>query len=92
MELFHSIQPSVPVGVLFRYKPHGIRSKEIKKVARYATYLNPKVTLINKRLLRRIHRHGMKSVVWTIRTKSEAKRIKHLPVDGIVTDFLDYLD
>ncbi|TCN27749.1 glycerophosphodiester phosphodiesterase [Mesobacillus foraminis] len=91
MQEFHRIFPAVPVGVLIKNRPAGISPREIRGIAQYASYLNPKVTLVNKRLIKRIHGCGMKTFAWTVRDKKTAGALLKMGMDGIATDYLDYL-
>ncbi|WP_258309766.1 glycerophosphodiester phosphodiesterase [Cytobacillus oceanisediminis] len=86
---FHELLPEVPVGILINYPPDKI---EIKEIAKYASYVNPKWTVVNKRVINLIHANGMKAVSWTVRSKREAEKLKHYPLDGIVADYLDLIE
>lgn len=91
MKKFHSLVPAVPIGILVKYLGPGLSNKELRKMAEYSSFINPKITIANKRLLKRIHHYGMKAIIWTIRSRKEASRMKKLKPDGMVTDYLDYL-
>jgi len=88
---FHSLLPSVPVGVLISYRDEGISDKELRNFAKYADYVNPNKDMVDRSLVKRIHRFGMKTTPWTVRDRAEADRLKSIRVDGIVTDYPDYV-
>lgn len=89
MKKFHKLLPEVPVGILINYPPG---KNEVKEIAQYASYLNPKWTIVNKKLIDLIHSNGMKAISWTVRSKREAEKLRHYPLDGIVTDYLDLVE
>ncbi len=89
MQKFSEILPEVPVGILINYPPNKI---EIKEISKFASYVNPKWTVVNNRVINLIHSNGMKAVSWTVRSKREAEKLKHYPLDGIVADYLDLID
>ncbi|GLB60477.1 putative glycerophosphoryl diester phosphodiesterase YhdW [Cytobacillus sp. NCCP-133] len=89
MQKFKKLLPEVPVGILINYPPDKIEMKEISK---YASYVNPKWTIVNKRVLYLIHSNGMKAISWTVRSKREADKLKHFPLDGIAADYLDLIN
>ena len=89
---FHQLLPSIPIGVLLKkYSGQRISDKELVSYASYATFINPKITMVNQRLINRIHQHGLHSFIWTIRKKHEVNYLKQLHVEGIISDFPDFL-
>lgn len=91
LKLFHTLLPSIPIGVLVKYSGRGISKKELLSFSQYASYVNPKITMVNQRLIRRLHHHGFKTIIWTVKNKYEMKAIENFQLDGIVSDFPDYL-
>lgn len=91
MKKFHRLMPSIPIGVLVRNNGKGITTNDLRNIAQFATFVNPKITMVNKRLVKKIHQEGLKILVWTVRNKKEAQRLQQLGVDGIITDFPECL-
>ncbi|CAH2715500.1 Glycerophosphodiester phosphodiesterase [Neobacillus rhizosphaerae] len=90
LKRFHKLLPSVPIGVLVKKRGvKGLSNKELQSFSTYAAYVNPKITMINKRLIRRIHHHGFKTLVWTVRKKKDVHLLKRYNIDGIISDFPD---
>lgn len=89
LKKFHSLMPSIPIGVLVKNNGKGISANQLRNIAQYATFVNPKITMVNSRLVKRIRQYGLKIMVWTVRNKKEAQRLQQLGVDGIITDFPD---
>jgi len=85
LKRFHSMIPSIQIGVLVK----KISYKELFAISSYASYINLKVTLVNKGLVIRLHQLGLKTFIWTVRNKKEAELLKYYGVDGIITDYPD---
>ncbi|MEH7298711.1 glycerophosphodiester phosphodiesterase [Neobacillus drentensis] len=92
MKRFHYLLPKIPIGILIKKtKINGLSNKELESYVNFATYVNPKVTMVNKRLIRRIHQHGFKTMVWTVNKRSEKNLLKYYSVDGMISDYPDLL-
>lgn len=85
MKKMSSLQPDLPIGVLVNYP---INKNEVAAIAEYAAFLNPKWTLVNKKLLNNLSAHNLNTFIWTIRNKKELDQIRQYSVDGIATDYL----
>lgn len=91
LKRFHSVMPSVPLGILVKNKPMGISRKELSAFSDYASYINPKMAMVNKRLIKKLHLYGFKTFIWTVRNKNEAAFLKKHSPDGIISDFPDLI-
>ncbi|HWR02009.1 MAG TPA: glycerophosphodiester phosphodiesterase family protein [Chlorobaculum sp.] len=49
-------------------------------------FVNPRLDLVDERLISRLHGFGTKVVVWTVNSTEEMVRMKRLGADGIITD------
>lgn len=90
LKRFHELMPSIPIGVLV--KNTGVKMishRDLKSFASYVSYVNPKITMVNRRMIKRIHHHGFKTIIWTVKKKNDLKNLKNLHVEGIVSDFPD---
>ncbi|SDI40541.1 glycerophosphoryl diester phosphodiesterase [Alteribacillus persepolensis] len=92
VQTFHSLLPSVPVGVLISYNPFGISDSLLSEFTEYADYVNPNKDMMDASLLERIHSFGMETHPWTVRSQEAADSLLQLGVDGIITDYPDYVD
>lgn len=92
VKTFHSILPEVPVGVLLGFSPDGISDQQLTEFSSYAEYVNPNKTMIDKKLVERIHEYGMETHPWTVRERESVKPLLKAGVDGIITDYPDYVD
>jgi glycerophosphoryl diester phosphodiesterase len=90
LKRFHELLPSIPIGVLVKTAGVNlISNKELRSIASYVSYVNPKITMVNKRLIKRIHYHGLKTFIWTVKKKNDVTNLKSLQIEGIITDFPD---
>ncbi|MFB5660363.1 glycerophosphodiester phosphodiesterase [Alteribacillus sp. HJP-4] len=92
MKTFHSILPSVPVGVLLSYSDDGISDEQLSEFKEYAEAVNPAKDMMDEELVERIHNEGMETYPWTVRDRESADYLLELGVDGIITDYPDYVD
>jgi glycerophosphoryl diester phosphodiesterase len=90
LKKFHQLVPSIQIGVLVKkFTGKGISDQELESFSSYAAFVNPKITMVNKRLIRRIHQHGFKTFIWTIRKRSEVTLLSEFHVEGVISDFPD---
>lgn len=86
LERFSKLQPLVRIGTLFRNN-QPYRRIFSKKSNAYSENLSAQS--VTGASVRKAHANGLKVFAYTVNTKSEAKRLKSLKVDGIFTDFPD---
>jgi glycerophosphoryl diester phosphodiesterase len=92
MKRFHELLPDVPIGILVKNSVvNGLSTKDLKSFSSYASYVNPKITMVNKRLLKRIHHHGFKTIIWTVKKKKDIRILKQFKIDGVISDYPDFL-
>lgn len=56
-------------------------------IAHDISVLSPDYRLLDKSLIKRAHKHGMRVVPWTINEPAEMERLIDLGVDGMITDY-----
>ncbi|WP_180960325.1 glycerophosphodiester phosphodiesterase [Neobacillus cucumis] len=92
LKRFHQLIPSIQIGVLLKkITGKGISTKELLSFSSYVSFVNPKITMVNQRLISKIHQHGFKTFIWTVRRRNEVNLLKHLRVEGIISDYPDFL-
>ncbi|WP_270180946.1 glycerophosphodiester phosphodiesterase [Alkalihalobacillus sp. CinArs1] len=91
VQTFHSILPSVPLGVLV-YNPDHLTDQRLEAFSEYASYVNPSKSLVDRELVTRIHDYDMDVHPWTARDRESVQALKEAGVDGIITDYPDYVD
>lgn len=88
----HELLPSVPTGVLTS-RPSDLTDAKLNEFAGYANYVNAHLGNVaaDPTLVGRIHALGMKITPWTVRSRDEVPPLLQAGVDGIVTDYPDYV-
>lgn len=90
MATFHDMLPAVPTGVLIE-DPADLENEKLDEYRTFASYVNPHIYTVEHSLVRQIHARGMKIYAWTLRSREEADYLLDLGVDGIITDYPDYV-
>lgn len=91
MKLTNELLPKVPIGVLTSNKAHTTE-QALKEFTTYADYFNPSYGIVTKELVDQVHSLGMKIQSWTVRSHEAAQFLLEMNVDGIITDYPDYVD
>ncbi len=90
MKKMNTLLPSVPIGVLTSFK--GDTSEQaLSEFSQYADYFNPSYSIVSKPLVEQVHALGMKIQSWTVRSHESAEFLLSMNVDGIITDYPDYI-
>ncbi|MGX1193796.1 glycerophosphodiester phosphodiesterase [Metabacillus sp. SLBN-84] len=91
MKKMDSLLPKVPIGVLTSSILHTTDTA-LNEFSTYADYFNPNYGIVSKDLVANVHEKGMKIQSWTVRTQETADFLLEMGVDGIITDYPDYVD
>jgi len=91
LERFHKSLPQIPLGLLVKYRIHGVSKVQLRDWSSLVQYINPNKALVTKKLVKRIHAYHMKVMPYTVRDKKSIKGLLDAKVDGIITDFPDYI-
>ncbi|WP_461179100.1 glycerophosphodiester phosphodiesterase [Virgibacillus ainsalahensis] len=83
--------PGIPHGVLAGITWAGVSDEQLEEFAGYADYFNPNMNIVDYELVERVHISGMEIYPYTVRAQEEADRLMDLGVDGIITDFPEYV-
>ncbi|AZB41656.1 glycerophosphodiester phosphodiesterase [Bacillus sp. FJAT-42376] len=92
MKKMHRILPYLQIGVLMKYRPLGIPVRQLEEMSDYASFINPNKKLVNRGLVQKIHALGMKITPYTVRDRASAASLKKMEVDGIISDYPDYIN
>jgi glycerophosphoryl diester phosphodiesterase len=90
MKKFHHLLPEIPIGLLTSNK-NDLSNTKLKEFSTYADYVNPSYSLVTKELVNQIHKNGMKIHSWTVRDRNQVQPLLNAKVDGIITDYPDYV-
>ena len=97
------LKPTIPTSALFypsktdqfllKIFLGGSVRKKIIDSAKYvgAKYVSPNYGYVNSDFVEYAHSQNLKVLVWTVNTKEEMQRLHDLGVDGIISDYPDYL-
>ncbi|MDQ0973686.1 glycerophosphoryl diester phosphodiesterase [Neobacillus niacini] len=91
MKITNSLLPKVPIGVLTSNRAHTTE-QALQEFSTYADYFNPSYGIVSKELVDQVHALGMKIQSWTVRSQAAADFLLEMNVDGIITDYPDYVD
>jgi glycerophosphoryl diester phosphodiesterase len=91
MKKMDTLLPEVPIGVL-TYSNLHVTDAALQEFAKYADYFNPSYGLVTKELVDKVHDLGMEIQSWTVRSPEAAQFLIDMEVDGIITDYPDYVD
>lgn len=92
LERFHQKVPKISLGLLVKYRVHGISDVQLKDWSYLVQFINPNKALVTKRLIKRIHSYRLKVMPYTVREKKSIKALIDAKVDGIITDYPDFFD
>ncbi|MEH7414843.1 glycerophosphodiester phosphodiesterase family protein [Neobacillus drentensis] len=91
LKKFHQLVPSIQLGVLLKkFTRKGISDQELVSFSSYASFVNPKITMVNRRLIEKIHQHGFKTFIWTVKKRNEVDFLRYYHVEGLICDFPDF--
>ncbi|WP_455661490.1 glycerophosphodiester phosphodiesterase [Pradoshia sp.] len=82
--------PRIPIGVLIN-KTADTTDAAIEQFSAYAEYYNPSYGLVTAELVTKAHEEGMKVQSWTARSRETVQFLLEMKVDGIITDYPDYV-
>lgn len=91
MKKTNSLLPKVPIGVLTSNRA-DTSEQSLKEFATYADYFNPSYGIVTEELVKQVHANGMKIQSWTVRSQEAAEFLLNMNVDGIITDYPDFVD
>jgi glycerophosphoryl diester phosphodiesterase len=82
--------PEVTTAVLTKRKG-DLTDSSLNELKSYADYVNTSRRLVTKNSVKKIHSYDMKIMPWTVRTKAQVNPLIKSGVDGIITDYPDYV-
>ncbi len=77
---------NIKIGLLY-YRHIRSVLKRAQKLSAYSVHFNEHY--LRKPLVESLHRHGIKTFVWTVNSSFDAKRLYKLGVDGVISDYPD---
>lgn len=83
---FKRRMPSIPLGILVRHQTNGIKRQTIRRLAGEYSYINPKITMADAKLINDIKAENAKCLIWTVTSKKKGQAILSLNPAGIITN------
>lgn len=83
--------PNIPHGVLAGVTWADVTDEQLAQFATYADFFNPNMNIVTDDLVNRVHLAGMEIYAYTVRTQKQADNLFERGVDGIITDFPEYV-
>jgi len=83
--------PNIPHGVLAGLSWADVTDEQLAEFAAYADFFNPNMNIVTHELVERVQDKRMKMYPYTVRTQEQANNLFELSVDGIITDFPEYV-
>ena len=90
MKRADQLLPRMPIGVLIN-QAADTTDEAIEQFSSYADYYNPSYRLVTEELVTKAHEEGMKIQSWTARSRETVQFLLEMRVDGIITDYPDYV-
>lgn len=92
MQVIHRKYPHMTTAILIGGGEKRTLDQQLKDLGYIPEMYSPSFTLVTQQLVDECHQKGMKIIPWTVNTIEEIKKLKALGVDGIITDYPDYLE
>ena len=83
--------PNIPHGVLTDSSWADVTDEQLAEFAAYADFYNLNMNIVTHELVERVQDKGLKMYPYTVRTQKQADKLFELGVDGIITDFPEYV-
>ena len=90
MKITDRLLPNIPIGVLTSARA-DTTDQALQAFSSYADFFNPSYSLVTEDLVNKVHSNGMKIQSWTARSKEAVQFLLDMKVDGIITDYPDYV-
>lgn len=90
LQILHKKYPDIPLGFLVN-KTNMEFDQNIKSLGFVPALYNPEYHMVNREIVHKCHKNGIKIFPWTVNDTNEINRISMLNVDGIITDYPNLL-
>ncbi len=87
LQIIHQRYPAVKTALLIEDYDKRSLEDQLNQLGFTPTIYSPAYKLVNGALLQACHQKQMKVVAWTVNDGQEITRLKHLGVDGIISDY-----
>ncbi len=80
------LDKEIKIGLLYYRYVRSVLSRA-KKMSAYSVHFH--TNHLSKDDIEALHNHDIKTFVWTVNTHTDAKRVRRLGADGVISDFPD---
>lgn len=91
MKIMDPLLPKVPIGVITSNSA-DTSLEALQEFSTYADWFNPSYGIVTEELVNNVHSLGMQIGSWTVRSQEAADFLFEMGVDGIISDYPDYVD
>jgi glycerophosphoryl diester phosphodiesterase len=90
LEEIHRQDPSMVVAYLISNK--NLPQENLKKITFKPDIYSPYFKLLSKEVIELMHQKKIKVIPWTVNEKKDMKKMIEMGVDGIITDYPNYIE
>ncbi|MCY8927838.1 glycerophosphodiester phosphodiesterase family protein [Bacillus subtilis] len=91
VQRFRELYPSIPTAIITRPNFGMLSRNQMKAFRPFANYVNIKYTRLNRLMIGSVHKNGLTIFAWTVNNQKTAAKLQAMGVDGIVTDYPDFI-
>ncbi|MFC0186874.1 glycerophosphodiester phosphodiesterase [Fictibacillus aquaticus] len=90
LKITNELLPDMPIGALTGNKD-DLTAAKLKEFSAYCEYVNPYLGNVTSEVVDSSHSYDMGIMSWTVRKQEEVQPLLNAGVDGIITDYPDYV-
>ena len=87
--LLNRIYPDIPISYLVNLKNKKEISELIEELGFIPDVYSPDYRHVTPKLIHYCHKRGIKIIPWTVNETDTMKKLKHMGVDGAISDYSD---
>lgn len=91
MRIMYELVPHIPIAVLVSHTQHPLSTEQLDELSEFVTYFNYNIKYLSEKVVSEIKKRNKQILAWTIKDKRTMSKAVHLGVDGIITDYSDWL-
>ena len=91
LQLMHKKFPGIATSLLIENNDKRTFDQQLEALAFIPSVYSPHFSLVTTELIQQCHQKKMRIIPWTVNTIEEIKRLKGMGVDGIISDYADFL-
>jgi glycerophosphoryl diester phosphodiesterase len=92
LKYLHKKYPAVKTALLIEVSNKNSFRKQIKDLGFSPSIYSPEETLVTINLINECHERNIRIIPWTVDNKKRIKELRSSGVDGIISDYPDYLN